>query len=261
MDDPLKNSTIKALEKGIKILSMFDLQKQEVRVSEVSAALECNKSTASRLLSTLAKGGLVRKDRETQRYSLGFKILELSRILATGIDVVNQSQFHMRKLRDATGEMASLHLVVDDQRVCVAEVRGYNPVNFTQVLGRRMPLHCGGPGKALLAFMPPERLEAILARGPLQAIAPNTITDPRILRVELRKIGELGYSTSVEEGVKGVISVAAPVRDFSGEVIACLALASTTSTSSIDALLAHVPILLQTAMDLSRDLGFQAPTS
>ena len=93
------------------------------------------------------------------------------------------------------------------------------------IVGRRYPAHCGAAGKALLAFLPPRELEELIRRRGLKAYTSNTITTPAQLKAELQRVRERGYSIDNEEYEEGLKCIGAPVRDFSGNVVASISMA------------------------------------
>ena len=129
----------------------------------------------------------------------------------------------LRVLRDDTGETAAVHeLLPSGQRVVLDQVESHHQLRRTYTeFGIPVALPLGAPGKALLAFLPLERQQEVLA-GHLEQVLPQTITDPVVLAAQFAEIRARGFALSMEERTPGIRSVAAPVFGYSGQVAGCL---------------------------------------
>jgi len=121
--------------------------------------------------------------------------------------------------------------------------------------GSRVPLHCTAIGKLLLSQLPEEPLEAHLANGPLTRYTATTITDPRRLKDELRRIRKQGYSTDNQEFMSGVVCIAVPVQGpRNGQACAGLAISAAEARLTLAGVKRFLPDLRQAAGKLSRSL-------
>jgi DNA-binding IclR family transcriptional regulator len=175
-----------------------------------------NRSTAWRILATLEEEGLVDRDAATNRYSIG---PAAARLAAAATDSLPRAaQPHLEELSRRTGETVSLALPRRLQLVYVDQVQAPH-VMAADWLGRAVPLHATSTGKALLAFLPPEELEAALTQS-LPRFTDRTITDPARLRDELDRVRRRGYAVSRGELETALWGASAPVRDRAGRGIA-----------------------------------------
>jgi IclR family pca regulon transcriptional regulator len=123
-------------------------------------------------------------------------------------------------------------------------------------IGTRVPAHATSMGRALLAWAPTARVDRVIADSGLRRLTERTVTDPSAFRAALREVRELGYALVAGELEDGLISVSAPVRDQSGEVVAALASSTSSGRTGLDELrTGTVPLLLRTAEDISAALG------
>ena len=128
-------------------------------------------------------------------------------------------------------------------------------------VGSRLPAYCTAMGKALLAFVPADRLEEILDQTDLIARGPNTIVDRAGLRAEMERVRATGVAVNNEELAYGLRSIAAPIRSRSGDVVAALNLAVHRSMVSIDDLIERYgPPVKRTADVISAEIGHRSPT-
>ncbi|RHW38355.1 IclR family transcriptional regulator [Lysinibacillus yapensis] len=214
---------LSSVKNALRILRSFTVDEPEKKVSDLSVSLGLNKSTVSRTMATLASEGFVYKDPETKKYRLGFSILSLSGIVNTTMDVYRESIQTLNKLVETTGETAHLSIIDQLEVIYLQKVECNHPVRFLTHVGRRNPLYCTSSGKVLLAYCQDEDLlEQVIQQG-LNRFTKNTITDPQKLREQLKEIQKNGYAYSSEEYREGVNSIAAPVYDYRGKVIAALA--------------------------------------
>ena len=123
-------------------------------------------------------------------------------------------------------------------------------------VGRRAPLHCTGLGKVLLAYLPEKERKRILFRKELPRLTENTITNKRELEKELNKVREQGFALDREENEKDVRCVAAPIRNYQGEVIAALSISSPIFRIEKNAQNNQKKALLEISKKISKRLGY-----
>ncbi|MGH3666329.1 MAG: IclR family transcriptional regulator, partial [Egibacteraceae bacterium] len=192
-----------------------------------------------------------------RRYALGPHLLRLARVAHPGVDLQVIALPVMRRLRDACGETVGLHVRSGDRRLVIDQVESLQPLRRTYTeLSERIPLHQGAPGKVLLAFMPAEQREEVLA-GPLDAATPSTITDPQILRAELDQIRDRGCAFSIEERVAGIRTVAVPIRNHTGAVRAGLSVTGPALRVTPQRLEELAPLAMRAGAEVSGALGWR----
>ncbi len=122
--------------------------------------------------------------------------------------------------------------------------------------GRRVPVHCTSSGKVLLAYLPEARRQAVLRAAPMAALTPHTTTSRAQLEAELDRVRRRGWAEAVNEREIGVASIAAPVRDISGEVVAAISIGVPLARCSVMALRKLAPMIIEAAEAASRRLGW-----
>jgi IclR family pca regulon transcriptional regulator len=255
--------TSQSLERGLAILSSFDAHRSLIGVSELSRGLDLSRSTAHRYVTTLAKLGYLQQDPDTKRYRLGPKVLDLGFSALNSMDLLEISAPHLRQLSDETQHTVNLAILDGTEVVYIERCRttrpGQQEIDLNLHVGARLPAYCTAMGKAILAFVPEERLETIIERIDFAPRGPNTITDAKAFRKELAKIRESGISVNDEELAYGLRSIGAPIHTYSGEVTAALNLAIHRTMGSMDELIARFgPAVVQAAQDISRSMGHRA---
>jgi IclR family pca regulon transcriptional regulator len=166
-------------------------------------------------------------------------------------------------LSDETGHTVNMGILdgVDIVYIerCRSSQQGQREIDLDLHVGSRLPAYCTSLGKALLAFLPPEELRALLGRIEFTRRGPNTLTGKTALSAELARVRSQGIAVNNEELAYGLRSIAVPVRSQSGEAVAAINLAVHRSLMSMDDLVARLsPALERTAAQVSARLGHRA---
>lgn len=206
-------------ERALDVLLCFLDAEGELGVSEVAGRLGIHRGRVHRFLMAAKGKGLVSQNPRTRRYSLGFRVLELSSALTRQFDVVAQAQPFLRELRDATSETAGLAVRVGDHRVHLAQAESEHEIRQTFPIGKPLPLYAGAAGKLLLAFLQDNELD-LLDTLTLASLTEATITDLDQLKQALGQVRRQGYAMSTGERMAGSRSISAPVWSWRGDVMA-----------------------------------------
>ncbi len=193
-------------------------------LSELARAIGEAKSTLHAVLATLVAAGLLVREETTKRYWLGPHVLVLASAYARQSDLLRAFTEVARPLARQLGETVQLAVLQGREVLYIGKQEGTQWVRLASEIGTRLPAHATSLGKCLLAWLPEEELECLLAEGPLVALTPRTITDPAALRAELARVREQGYAIDRGETLPDVWCFGAPVRDASGTVIAALSI-------------------------------------
>lgn len=255
--------TSQSLERGLAILSSFNSDRPLIGVSELSRELKLSRSTAHRYIATLARLGYLDQDSDSRRYRLGSKVLDLGFSAINSMDLREIAAPHLRQLSDETQHTVNLAILDGTDVVYIERCRttgpGQREIDLNLNVGARLPAYCTAMGKAILAFVPEERLERIIEKIDFAPRGPNTLTDPKAFREELGKIRASGIAVNNEELAYGLRSIAAPIHSSSGEVLAALNLAVHRTMVSMDELIAkYGPAVTRTASAISLGMGHRS---
>lgn len=245
---------VQAVEHAVDVLEYMAMLGSGTRVSEISRHTGLSKATVHHLLGTLAKRGLVIHDAQTALYRLGWSLYELGSAVVRDIDVSRIARPFLDHLAARTAESTLLG-ILDDDSVLYLD-RGTPPTAFPMVAaaGRRGPLHATASGKLLLAFADRSLIDLELAK-PLQKFTNTTVTDPKVLRRQLAQVRAMGYATCWQESEVGLCSVAVPLRDYTGDVVASLALVGPAGRLAPRNVQTHLVALREVATDIATRLG------
>ena len=249
-----------SLERGLAILALFTSDQPLLGVSAIGRALDLSHSTAHRYVVTLASLGYLQQDAESKRYRLGPRVLDLGFSAINSMHVRTVAAPHLQQLSDETGHTVNMAVLDGGDIVYVERCRASRPrepeIDLDLHIGTRLPAYCTAMGKALLAFLPEDRLAVSLDGLELVRRGPNTISDEVALRRELARIREAGIAVNDEELAYGLRSIAAPISTGSGEVVAALNLAVHRSTASMPELVERfAPAIRGTAAAISAEIS------
>ncbi|MBB5873357.1 DNA-binding IclR family transcriptional regulator [Allocatelliglobosispora scoriae] len=255
-DGDSQSRSIAAVERAMDVLLFFGRSGQpDLGVTEIATALGITKAAVHRILTALRSRDLITVDPATRRYALGHAAVALGRAYLARTDLRAMAAPELRHLAEQTGETATLSLRRGDTRLYVDQVVPDQELRMEVTLGIPYPLHAGGSSKAFLAFLAEAEIEEYLARHPLEPMTDKTVTDPVKLRKELASIRKKGFATSLGERQAGAASLAAPIFDHDGHVVAVLSVAGPAARFKPDHTDAATQ-LLEAAGRISAQLGY-----
>ena len=252
-----QHSTLSSVRNAARLLKEFGRGDREIGVTELSRRLGIGKSTAHRLLSTLADERLLEQDPHTGAYRLGLAMYELGASVALHTDLHEACSPVLDQLRNATRETVQV-AVLDGREVVYVERReSPQTLRLFGRVGHRNSAHCTSTGKVLLAALPPEVLEATLHGWRLERKTPYTITDPRALRSGLEEVRHRGWAENIGESELGAASIAAAIRDERGDVVAALSIVGPVQRLGSDSLRRFARPVVDASLAVSRRLGYR----
>lgn len=250
-------SGIAAVDRAVAVLDVFTAGQPRLGVTDIARATGLSTSTVHRVLASLRTHGLVTK--LGPNYALGPHILQLAASARGTGNVTAVARPVMTRLRDATGETVGLHIIKGNGRFVIDQVESTQPLRRTYTeWGQPIPLYQGAPSRVLLAYSDEHTIAAVLA-GPFDSITTSTVVDRDDLVRQLDLVRQKGYTFSFEERVAGIRSIAVPLWDYTGSVIAAMSVTGPAIRVTEDWMYRALPTILQAAADISAELGFAPP--
>lgn len=247
---------IQSLERGFAVLLAFDEQRPKPTLAELAAATGYSRPAVRRILLTLQRLGYV--ENLGVRWSLTPRVLSIGQHYTASHSLPDISQPHLARLAEQTGESASLAILDRDEVVYIARVATRRIMSINVSPGTRVAVHATSMGRVLLAWDGPERVDGYLGRVGLTPRTRYTITDHDEFRRTLGTVRRQGWCLVSEELEEGLISISAPVRDHTGNVVAALASSTSSGRCTPEDLEKSVlPLLLETAAAISKDAGYR----
>ena len=215
-------SAVKSADRALDILEFCAQRREPVAHAELAAELGIPKSSVSALLSNLVDRNYLIFDRYTRGYALGAAVVLLSNSYLREIDLARIGQEVTQALASEFSESVALAVSAGPRVLVLARHNWVQPLMYSVDIGDTVPVHASATGKAILAHATAQRRTAMLAGKRLKPVTPATITSRKTLDRELMQIRLAGVAFAREELVTGIVTVAAPVFDASGEVKAAL---------------------------------------
>jgi IclR family pca regulon transcriptional regulator len=247
---------VSTLARGMQVLEAFSRTSPQLSLTQIASKLDLDKSTAFRILYTLEQLGYLERDKRTRLYRLGLKSLQIGLTALNSLDLVQAAQPHLKDLFDKCGETTNMAVRDGREIVYVARHKTQQVLNVGLEAGSRLPVWCTSMGKAQLVDLSPDELHDLLGNDRFPPAGPNALPDLAALMVELDVVRARGYALNDEELEVGVRSVAAPVCDSGGRIVAAVNVSVPSvrvSRAELESRLA--PMVVETASRISQALG------
>ncbi|MCM3568949.1 IclR family transcriptional regulator [Neobacillus mesonae] len=244
--------TVRSVERAIDILTCFTMEEPILTVPMISQKVGLTKSTVFRLLTSLEAKGMVEKIPSTHEYKLGIRLLSIGNVVQSSLELLDIAKPIMKGLADKTQETVNINIAQGMNRICIDKIDGNQVLRKVSEIGQSLPLHKGASGKLLLAFSDPDTITKVLReqRGVMPEAALNH------LKIELLDIRERGYATSFSERLEGTASVSAPIKDYTGKVIAGLTVSGPLIRFTEEKVEFFVKEVLESSFRISKSLGY-----
>lgn len=249
MSRPLSSVT-----NAIRLLREFSDGEAEIALTVLAKRLGLAKSTVHRLASTLIAEGLLEQNPASSRYRLGVALFGLGTLVRRQMDLSAVARPLLMELRQRTDETVLLAIPARNNVMHIYHLESTQAIRMRSDIGVERPAYCTAEGQAMLAHRPAKVVDQVIARG-LAARTPRTITKPAALRARLTQVSRKGYALDDEESEAGMRSIAAPIRNAVGEVIAAVALAGPVQRLSREVIDRLIPLVVGTARAVSSRLG------
>jgi IclR family pca regulon transcriptional regulator len=253
-DEPREGEFVRSLDRGLAVIRAFDADHPELTLSDVARSTGLTRAAARRFLHTLVSLGYVRSD--GRRFALRPKILELGYAYLSSQSLPEVAMPHLEQLVERVHESSSVSVLDGDEVVYIARVATKRIMTVAISVGTRFPAFATSMGRVLLANQSSDWLDGYLLSAELRPLTPRTIAEPARLRAELTRIRRQGWALVDQELEEGLCSVAAPIRDPHGRVVAAINVSAHASRRTVEQIRRDLlPPLLETARLIGEDLG------
>jgi IclR family acetate operon transcriptional repressor len=246
---------LSSVRNAARLLKEFSRTDRELGVTQLARRLGLATSTSHRLLATLCDEGLLERGQALGTYRLGLKMYELGVTVFPNLDLHDAARPVLASLRQSTGETVQMGVLDHLEVVYIERLESPQTLRMFSQAGHRLPAHATSTGKVLLGCLPPEVLRQRLLDWQPVRITQHTIVEKSALVEELRRVAERGWAQNLEEGAHGAASVAAPVRDEDGQVMAAVSVVGPISRAR-QALPRHRAAVVEAARLISTRIGY-----
>lgn len=248
---------VQAVVLTLRILEHLGRAHKPMGVTAIAQALDVNKSRIFRHLRTLVAEGYLVQSSETERYTVGPKLVGLGRSVADRLQVAEIAMPHLHDLRDALGHFSVISEVESDGIRILATVSGKSAIEIGVKQGSVLPFHASAQGKIVLAFGD-ETLRRNVLRARLDMLTPKTIVSPTALNRDIEKVRKQGWATAPNESLIGLNALAAPVFDANGKLVASVGIVDSIQFIEAAPSREQIDQTVQAAARISAALGYQA---
>ena len=244
---------VQSLERGLAVVKAFGPGRSRLTLTEVAQATGLARAVARRFLLTLAELGYVRSD--GREFFLSARVLELGYAYLSGLSLTEIAQPFVEDLVAQVRESSSISVLDGDDIVYVVRVPTSRIMTVAIAIGTRFPAYCTSMGRVLLAARSQEELDRYLDGVDLVAHTKRTVTDPVELRALLDRVRRQGYALVSQELEDGLVSIAVPLHDRTGTVVAAMNVSANAMRVDAETLVRDVlPLLRATAAEIDEAL-------
>lgn len=249
--DTLPRDIISGLGKGLAIIEMFNEDRRRVAISEAAGLTGLTRAAARRYLLSLVHLGYAEFD--GKYFSLTPRVMRLGHAYLAATPLTKLLQPHLDRI--AQSGYGCLAAVLDDlDAVCIAQAAPPRTMFMTLSVGSRVPAYRSAVGRILLAFSAPERLDAYWAKAAFEALTPKSIVTRAGLEQQLATIRNTGFAIIEEEVELGLRTIAVPIRNVAGTVVAAMSLGVHADRATVQDMPRELLPLLTPAQDVLRQL-------
>jgi len=252
-------SHVQSLTRGLTILEKLSEIEGGATLTDIAQRVGLAASTTHRLLNTLEKMNYVHQSGDLGLWTIGLTAFTVGSAFVSNRDFAIQSHSYLRKLMDQSGETANLSILDGYDVVFIAQVQCREIMRMLVKLGSRHPIHASGSGKAILAALPDDVVQDILAKHGLPRHTEHTIVTPDGLLNAIKLIRRHGYAYDDEEHALGLRCVAAAVYDEYAEPLGAISLAGPLSRLTDERIRALGPLVARTAAEITGRMGGKWP--
>ena len=242
--------SVQSVDRALDLLEALVAAEGEITITALATRTSLHVSTVHRLLTTLLRRGYVRQNPDTSRYYAGAKLATLAEGRSRYNELRLRARPILRALTEQTRETTNLDILDDVTAVYIETVPSPQVVRLFTSVGNRVPLHATGAGKALLAWLPAERRDALIDRLELRSHTPRTLVDRVSLQRALAEIRQRGYAIDDEEYDDGVRCVAVAVGPM-GAPLAAISISAPASRLTRQRCVELAPLLRRAATELA----------
>lgn len=247
---------VTSFEKGIAVLKAFTRETPRLTLAQITKLTGMDKSAVQRFLFTLHSLGYLKKDEVTKQYTLSPTVLEFAYAYLYSDPLIERTQPLLAEAHVRTGETVNLAVLEGNDIILVSRIPSRNVLSMNIQIGIRLPAIHSASGLAIAAWLPEGEREQLIAGSVYRSYTSETILDPNRIRSLVSLARDNGYAMLENQVIYTDISVAAPVIDSSGAVVAAVSISvPSTRMSSAQAREVFVPVAIETARKASIALG------
>jgi DNA-binding IclR family transcriptional regulator len=256
MTGATEKNLIKSIVKAAAVIDILVCAESPLALISIAKQIGIAKSTLHGILTTLVEVGYVAQDPDTGFYKPGMHLFELGNLISQKIDVLRISKPYMQEISQETGETVHLAVLEDGEVLYIGKQESNSSIRIVTEAGLKLPAHCTGVGKALLAGLDKVKIKSIVRSKGLAQYTDTTITTLEGLLSEIDNVKGNGYATDQQEFMVGLRCVAIPIFDHNGSVVCAISISGPISRMGGDIFEFKKKRLMKAAAEISAKLGY-----
>lgn len=257
----IRGAHVQSVEKALIILETLFEENREMSLTELAKALDWPKSTVHGLLSTLREYQFVDQSHVSGHYGLGIRLFELGSQVARNWNIRQIARPVMLRLNDFYGETVQLATEENGEVLYIDKLESNRMMRIVSEIGARLPMHCSGLGKVLLAHKTEAEARGIIKKRGMRAMTAHTIVTPEALEAELSRIRAQRYAIDDRETMDGLRCVAAPIHDREGQVRYAISISGLAGALRGERFEEILRAVREAAEEISHAMGYRALTN
>jgi len=255
-DQEKGGAVVQTLDRALKIVELLALHSEGFGVTEIGQRVGLHKSTVHRLLSHLVSQGYIEKDEARPVYTLGLKFIELASLRLNQVELKTEAGPYLRKLASALNQPVHLAILADTEAVYIEKIEPQAHLRMYSQIGKRIPVYCSALGKCLVSDFSLEDLEALAKKMTYRKFTDTTRTTAEEFLADVALTRVRGWALDDEEHEPGIRCIGAPVRDFTGKIVAAVSASGSLGVIRSDPEAPMSSLVRETAQAVSRRLGW-----
>ncbi|WP_036931779.1 IclR family transcriptional regulator [Proteocatella sphenisci] len=247
---------IQSIERAISIMDCFSKNSRELKLAEISDETGINKSTVHGILSTLKYHGFIGQDEKTQKYRLGLELLKYGDLVLGSIDISDIAKPVICMLSRTIGETVHIGISDGEEIVYILKAEPEDSIKISATIGSRNPLYLTADGRVILAHMDLDKIKSYIPEN-IKKSTENTVTDREQLIKDLEEIRKNGYAIDNEEIMEGIVCIAAPIFDHSGEAKYGMSILGPSSRLTGEKLKECIELIKIKTREISYEIGYK----
>lgn len=237
-------------------MNLFNKSTQ-LTLKEISLQTGLHKSTIYRCVNVLEKYGYLERDITSHSFRVGLNLIKLATTRIDALELLSESKTFLYRLQAKTNCSVHLCILEGYEVVYLTTIDSFAAVNNFNTISKKGLAYCSSMGKCLLSSLSGKTLNQLFEKYEFKKFTDNTITNLEDLKIELSKIRENEYAVQFAEHEEQTCSIAVPIYNYAGEMIASIGIGMHISRYSDELLNKTLPYLKDAAFNISRRLGFE----
>jgi IclR family transcriptional regulator, KDG regulon repressor len=249
------DNSVQSVDRILDIIEVLSVEQEGLGVTEIAKRTGLNKSTAHRLISTLAVRGYLARSSEGS-YKIGLKLIEAVSCYINSLELQTEARPYLAKITGDLGLTSHLGVLDGNQVVYIEKMDVVSSVKMYSQIGLRMHAYCSSLGKCLLSGFSKEDLNHIMGDCSFIKFTQSTISSLDELHKELAEVRKKGWAMDNQEYEIGHRCIGAPIYDYRGDIIAAISASGSTNQLTDDKIETSAAYVKKVALEISETMGY-----